>query len=575
MQRIRRIPGFIIVLLLVALPAMAQVQVSARVDRNQVAPGESLQLMVTIKDADGEVDTRAITDFNIISRGTSTSMQFINGRSSREVTYTYLLIPRHAGRLTIPALTVEADGSKYQTDPMTISVGDRPSGTNARNREVWVETALSEPNPYVGQQITYTLRLFNAVQIDEAKFQPPEFQGFSAKEIKDRNSYRKIIDGLEYLVTEIHYVLTPLEAGRQTIEPAALQVGIVRQDRRRRGSPMDRFFNRGRVEQRVLRSEPLTLQIHPLPPYTGADRFSGLVGHFEMQAKLEKSELKVDDATTLTVTVQGRGNIMDAQAPALEVPASFKRYADNPEEAIDLDAGGHHGKKIFRTALVPTQPGAFVLSSVRLTYFDVERKGYRTLSSKALSLSVAPGATARAAPVTITPSSPAVLKKKVAFTGRDILPPKEDLDALQSQPPLALWAFLLWLVAPLAPYAGLRLIQHLRHQELTPAARMKARAQHALKAAASAKQETQLLTHLYQALTAAIFAVSGRGGEALTWKEAEELLLQCGRKPQIAGQAATLLERIESAKFSGANLSPGQRRELLDNTRSMIRILAP
>ena len=580
MQPIRRILGYTMAALLVVVPpAIAEMQVSARVDRNMVAPGESLQLMVTIKGGDGDVDTGAITDFNIVSQGTSTNMQFINGHTSHEVTYSYMLIPLHSGELTIPALTVRAEGRNFLTDPITIRVGDQPSVTDTHHQDVWVEAALSETNPYVGQQITYTLRLYNAVQIAQANFQPPAFQGFSAKEVKDRNAYSKIINGREFRVTEVNYVLTPLEAGPNTIDPAQLQADIVSQAHRRWRSPMDRFFNdpffnRGQVERRMFQTEPLKVQIRPLPPYTGSGDFSGLVGHFELQASLEKTKLKVDDATTLTVTVQGRGNIMDAQAPALAVPPTFKRYADNPEEIVELDASGHHGKKIFRTALVPTQPGTFDLSPVQLTYFDVKHNDYRTLSSMAMSLKVDPGTTTLAGPATITPAAPTASKKKVEFTGHDILPPKEGLDALQSQPPLALWAVLLWLLGPLAPYGGLRLILRLRHQGLSPSARMKVKAQRALKAA-SGGQDAQMLTHLYQALTAAIFALNGRVGEALTWKEAEALLLQCGRKPQIAREAAALLERIESAKFSGAALAQGQRQELLDNTRSMIRTLTP
>ena len=76
-----------------------------------------------------------------------------------------------------------------------------------------------------------------------------------------------------------------------------------------------------------------------------------------MTSEIENTRLAVGDSTTLTVTVQGRGNIMDAQAPQPALPEGLKTYADTPEEQIRLGADGYEGKKVFRTALVPVQAG--------------------------------------------------------------------------------------------------------------------------------------------------------------------------------------------------------------------------
>ena len=176
------------------------------------------------------------------------------------------------------------------------------------------------PIAFSGQQITYTFRLYNRVQINDAKFQPPEFKGFNAKEIEDRRSYREMINGREHMITEVHFVLTPLSAGPQTIDPAVLQVGIVRPGSRRGRSPFDDFFNRAAVEPKVLQTETVSVQVRPLPPLEGGGTFSGLVGRFDLSATIETTELKVGDSTTVTVVVQGQGNVMDAQAPGLQVP---------------------------------------------------------------------------------------------------------------------------------------------------------------------------------------------------------------------------------------------------------------
>jgi hypothetical protein len=571
--------GFLLVLLTAVFPARAEVRVSAQVDRTLVSPGESLQLAVKVKDGSGEVDTSSITDFKVHSRGTSSSVQIINGRMSKEESYNYLLLPLRKGKLTIPALIVDVDGRIHRTKPITISVTEQPPAGAAdapREKSIWVTADLSEISPFAGQQITYTFRLYNAVQVDDAKFQSPEFTGFSAKEIKERRSYRKVINGREHMVTEVYFILTPLEQGPLIIDPALLHVNILRQDRRRRRSAFDDFFNRGVVEPRVLQTEPLTIAVRALPPLPPPQQFSGLVGQFEMTADMETTDLKTGDSATLAIVLQGQGNIMDAQPPKLQLPAAFKRYADNPDEEIRLDRRGTSGKKVFRTALVPVDPGAYTLPPITVVYFDVEKEAYRTLQAQVPPITVTADSTmAETAQVTITPDAIPLLKKKVAFTGRDILPPKESLAAIKSCKPLPWPLFALAIAVPAMAFGCTVLLQRWRRPDTSPSAVMKARALSALKQARSRTGTGQaFLTALYQALTAAIFAAAGRTGEALAWKEAESILQQSGISAATATRAAELLSKIESLKFSGAASKTVPERRLLDQTRKMVRELA-
>ncbi len=205
----------------------------------------------------------------------------------------------------------------------------------------------------------------------------------------------------------------------------------------------------------------------------------------------------------------------------------------------------------------------------------MQQKVFRTLNTEPIGLNVQAGETAEAAPVTIAaPSASGSLKKKVEFTGHDILPLKESLDAIEPQRVLSLSVFLIWIVAPAAVFGLTGLILRLRRKDAGPAARMKARSHAAIKAAAHADGDRDLfLSHLYQAMVAAICAAAGRTGEALTWKEAEDLLVQSGLNAQKARSAADLLTRIESSKYSGADLDAAQRKELLEHTQKMVRTL--
>jgi hypothetical protein len=569
-----------VVLLAAAAPAAAEITARAYVDRTSVTLGESVQLRVTVTDAEGGVNTDPITDFKVYPRGTSTSLRMVNGRTTRQATYNFMLIPTRSGSLKIPALEVKADGRTLRTDPIEITVGVQDN-TQAppKDRDVWVSAQVSDQEPYVGQQIRYVFKLIHAVQVSDARFSPPDFQGFEAKEIEERKSYPKVINGREHYVTEVQYVLTPLNPGSRVIEPAMLQLNVLRPGQQRMRDPLDDFFNnpflnRGRFEPQILQAEALNLKVRPLPPYDGPEPYSGLVGRFTLKAEAEKTAIKVGDSTTVSLTLAGKGNLADAAAPELTPGDAFKVYADTPTEEIQLTPEGYRGKRVFRTALVPVRAGGFEIPPVRLAYFDPEQQAYRTLATDPISLQVAPGESVQAAPIAIAPENLPSLKKKVEFTGRDILPPKEDLDALQPRRPLSPSAFALWLLLPLAAFGAVTLFQRRRQGDAGPAGRMKTRARQALKEADQAGGDSeQMLDKLYQALPAAILAAGGRSGEALTRREAEILLDRAGYDPETIQAACDLLARIEAGKYSGAGLDAEQARDLLQQTHAMVKKL--
>jgi len=576
---LRRLFILVVVWLIFATPPpiQAAVDVSAQVDRTIISPGESVQMQVKVSDGRGEVDLSPIADFKVRSLGTSSNVHFINGQLTKEVSYSYLLMPRGKGKLTIPPLTVTVDGEIYRTNPIAITVSDRPNvetSGQSEGEDVWVIAEISDREPFSGQQITYTLRFFRGVPMDKARFNAPAFKGFSTNDVEERYAYRKVINGREYAVTEVYIILTPLQAGEWTIDPAVVNVGVIRRRQGRPRSPFEDFFNRGILEPRVLQTKPIKISVRPLPPLPPPQEFSGLVGRFDMKAVTESTQLAVGDSATLTITLTGTGNISNAQLPELILPTAFKSYADHPEDEVVVDRNGVSGKRVFRTALVPVEPGRYTLDPIELTYFDVDKKAYHTLRAQLPRLTVVPEADPNSEALTVTPGTLPLFKKKVAFTGRDILPPKESLAAIQPRTPLGWPFFLILLAAPVSIYGLVMLTQRLRRPDTSATAIMKARARKALKRARASKSETSM-TWLYQALTAAILSASGRMGEALTWKEAETLLLENHFSEEEASGAAKLLTEIESIKFGGMKLTEERRGILLDQTRTMVRKLAP
>lgn len=228
-------------MILLAAASADAAAVRAVVDRNQATVGESIALQVAIDGGEGEVDLSGLVDFKTVSRGTSSSFQMINGRTSRQLIHNYALIPLKAGNLNIPAIPVTIDGRIHYTTPIGVTIARDPPADSGQ-RDVYVTAEVSDPSPWVGQQMVYTFQLFNAVQVADAKFQAPEFNGFTAEEREDRQTHRTVVNGREFIVTDVVFILVPIKTGTLEIEPAVLQVGILQHNRRPRPfSGMDAF----------------------------------------------------------------------------------------------------------------------------------------------------------------------------------------------------------------------------------------------------------------------------------------------------------------------------------------------
>lgn len=552
------------------------VEVRAFVDRTQIPVGESISLTVTIGGGQGVVDTSPIRDFKVVSRGSNSSIQIINGKTSQELSYNYTLIPLRNGKLVIPPLPVESGGKRYMTREISVNVSKTPPNPK-RSRDVFIEGRVSKTEPYLGEQIIYSFRVYYAVRVNNLQFTPPDFTGFTTEKIEDKH-FQTTLNGNHYNITERTIVLIPENTGPRTIEPAMLELDILSQGRSG-NTPFDSIFNdpffgRRNYVHKTFQTDRISVNVKPLPAYQGDVPFSGLVGDFDIRAELEKTDISVGESATLSVAVGGTGNVMDAKEPVIPIPDHFKTYKDAAEEDIHLGQEGYSGTKTFRVALVPLEAGKYDLEPVRIAFFDAPKGQYIIKETAPFHLNVKASENQENLEVYSSPEAPpASLKKKVEFTGRDILSVKEDLDAVSDHSLLPPLRFLLFMIIPVIVFVITSITLTLTKKKNDTKSVMMQRAQAALKKAETASGEA-FSTWLYKSLVSAILAQAETNGVSLTYSEAENLLYRSGYPEETARKAAELLEKIELTKYSGVDTDPEYYQNLLTETRLFIRSLS-
>ncbi len=394
--------------------------------RDVVAVGDQFRLIYSVNGQATGFRSPAIKDFTVLagpSQSTSTSMQIINNQVSRSVeyTFTYILQATTEGTFTIPPASVNVDGKTYQSNPATIRVvkGNAPAPQQQQqqqqqqqvgditDKDLFVRASVSNSNPYQGEQVIATYKIYTRVPVAEYSITKlPSTAGFWSQDlIKDMtklNQYRETINGVEYVVAEIKKeALFAQKSGTLTIDP--LEMDVVAQIQRkanRRGfnDPFfDSFFNDsffGSTYQNVrktIRSNPLNINVKPLPAAGKPSEFAGAVGSFSISSSIDKEQLKTNEAMTLKFTVSGRGNLKLMEKPNLVFPNDFEVYDPRVTDNITAAQNGVSGSRTFEYLIIPRNPGDFTIKSVRYAYFDIGSGTYKTLSTPDFKIKVEKG----------------------------------------------------------------------------------------------------------------------------------------------------------------------------------------
>ena len=380
--------------------------------KKQVSVGEQFQVSYELN-SDGK-DFRApnFTNFEIIGgpfTSTSSSVQIINGSVTRAntQTFSYHLRAIKEGTYTIPSASITVDKKKITSEPCEIVVVASATGsstysgnsdntkTNITAKEVFLKATPNKKKVYQGEQILLTYNIYYTIPISQLSVsKSPSYSGFWTKDITENDGSLQqsstIIDGQQYNVATIkEIVLFPQKSGDLIIDPLDLTcVAQIRQQRNRSHGydPFDDFFGdvMGSSYTNVrkdIKYQPITMEVEPLPSANKPSSFKGAVGQFTFTSKIDKNELKANEAFTLTLTVSGKGNIELLELPKPVFPPDFEVYDPKISTTIKNNALGIYGSKKAEYIIIPRVSGDFALENIEFSYFNPSLKRYETLKS--------------------------------------------------------------------------------------------------------------------------------------------------------------------------------------------------
>ena len=419
--------------------------------RTVVSVGDRFQLTYTANTRDGEFTGPDIKHFRMLSGpniSTSQSYQVIQGRMTQSVSvsYSYYLQAYEEGTFEIPAATLTIDGKEYASNVLSIEVikgtavnsqasqgvTQTPRGDDGIAKEdVFLRAYISNQNPYQGEQVIVTYQIYTAgIGISDIDFQnSTSFPGFWATNLMDPGQQitaeEATVNGKQYLTAVLYRgALFPQKSGEITIGAKKLNcTAQVRTEgnRKVRDPFFDSFFDDPFFNSRIknvrieLESNPLKINVKPLPMAGKPSGFSGAVGNFQLESSVDNTSLKINDAITLKLVISGSGNLELINTPDINWPPDFETYEPKITKNIRTTASGVSGSRTFEYLAIPRSSGEFSLDPIELSFFDPATGKYQTLRTQAYTFSVEKGEQSASA---VTYSG--VAQEDIMYLGQDI-----------------------------------------------------------------------------------------------------------------------------------------------------------
>ena len=404
--------AFLIILISVlAASLQAQVNFTASAPR-VVAVGEQFRLTYEVNAEGQNFTAPAFKNFQRLqgpNPSSSTSVQMSGGQVTRQInnSYSYVMVGQKPGKFTIPPASIKVDGKTYKSNSVVVEVVKGQSATNRNQQsqqqsnqpvglkddDVFVRVDLSKANVWQGEHIIATLKVYSRTQnikFTDATF--PSFDGFITSEIEGtpNNLFRENYKGEVFFVGIFKkMVLFPTRSGEIVIDPFELQCQVSVQSGHRRdffGRRVPNYKNLVVNEKSVARK----VTVKSLPAGKPAS-FTGAVGKMNMTATMNKTNVKTNEAITMTVRVSGSGNLRLIDPLNFKFPPDFEVYDPKIKNNFNASDKGITGSKTFEYLIIPRHAGDFTIPPVQFSYFDARSGSYKTLSSQEFKLHIEKG----------------------------------------------------------------------------------------------------------------------------------------------------------------------------------------
>jgi len=367
---VHKLPLFIALFALNLMSPLFAADISVNIDRNPVNLNESFQVTFSANEKpDGEPDFSPLEkDFEILNQSQQQSTQIINLKMTKSIQWVLTVMAKNSGTLMIPAINFGQDNSQFAA-----IVVNEVQVTENINEDLFLQVEVSNTQPYIQEQVIYTLKLYRKVNISQAALTEPKLANAVIEKLGEDKNYNSQYQGDNYVVTERKYAIFPQKSEPMRIEPLTLTADVIVASQPRYNG----FFSRQNTRTQRVSSKAITLDVQAKPT-EAADNYwlPAEQVYLEEKWSADIAHTKVGEPITRTLSLLIKGATQGA-LPALyadNMPANVKAYPDQPtlkETAKDDSIIAYREEKI---ALILGLAGTYTLPTIEIPWWNTTTK---------------------------------------------------------------------------------------------------------------------------------------------------------------------------------------------------------
>lgn len=398
---------------------------NAAVNRTEVPQGETFVLTLELADGSdsGNPDLSVLDkDFIVYSVGNAFSYNYINGVASKSRQWQIALMPKNSGKITVPSIKL----GNLETQPITLNVipasaaaTEASAGTGGyqapqqMNRPKFSMTAeIGNPNPYVQQQVDYTLKIYDTggLQGDMPQFIEDGSNNWIIRSLGESTVGSKIVNGRSLREITFRYALFPQKSGVLPT-PEVRFDGYYLTRSRGMNDPFDDLFggNLGSIgfvdmfatrNPVLLTAKPEKVNVQPIPSDNNGNWWLpaqqvALFAEWEPRQPV----FKVGEAVNRTIYLKAVG-VAESQLPELNLASvsGLKQYPDKAVASSGIENGQVVAVKKISNVYIPNRAGKMTIPEIAVDWFNVRTNRMEKAVLPAMNIEVLPGAAVETAP---------------------------------------------------------------------------------------------------------------------------------------------------------------------------------
>lgn len=380
--------------LMVSQPAVdvsSPVQAEASFDPPVVRPGEKSVYRVTFNAVQGSIrwpdKVPAPAQLQLHSSASGEVLLPIAGKMRPLTSFNYHARPAEPGVFTVPSFTVEVYGKPVAIPEARLEVRSVSSGMHEPARQIFLEPAAT--NVYVGEAVSVRvllpatgsniLQTLAQVQLNGGGF------------LAEKGTARQSVETMEWsgrkLATYVYQTrMTPIAAGHLKVSAQGFAGGREFSGRLVIHGPAT--LPGGIPRYVLLDSDPVTINVRPLPVDGKLPGFTGAVGNFTCDPpQLSARAVPVGDPIQLAVVIRGEGDLDRLVPPPPPRSEDWQVFPATPAGVI-RSVGRNEEAARFLYTLIPMTTRARTTPAIPFSYFDPKQGAYVDMTVPTVAVQV-------------------------------------------------------------------------------------------------------------------------------------------------------------------------------------------